>query len=95
MNTQDKSLKLAELDGRWGKEFIPQVVKLKVFNPYSDDERGLAQFAAILLKFPEVMHKCFMVEGDSRLFLLGGYPATQEYILDKILRMNGVELCSK
>jgi len=58
---------------------------------YDDVEEGLAQFAAILLKFPEVMACQFRLVSLSS----GSYfsrdvtvKPTQANILDEILRMN-------
>jgi len=62
------------------------------YKPYSDDEEGYAQFAAILLKFPEVMACQFRLVSLSS----GSYfsrdvtvKPTQANILDEILRMKG------
>jgi len=61
--------------------------------PYEKSEEGLAQFAAILLKFPEVFE---YAEGGGYLKPTehGGcdIAPTQENILDEILRMNGVKI---
>ena len=63
------------------------------YKPYASDEEGLAQFAAILLKFPEVM---LLFDQDSRLdvkkqfsiYYRDGNPEQSE-ILNEILRMKG------
>ena len=93
MNTQDKSLALAYLMG-WAKDddkgipWYTSKLNIGTIAPYEDDRDGLAQFAAILLKFSEVMseiHKnCEALENNITY-------VDQEYILDCILRMNGVE----
>ena len=94
MNEQEKSLELAELmgwklvtifgDADWHIVREPAFLnndKFPVLEPYAYDADGLAQFAAILLKFPEVFED-FMYE----------FIPTQSNILDEILRMNGVEI---
>jgi len=57
------------------------------YKPYASDEEGLAQFAAILLKFPEVMPYFVNNDGTVSTKLEYGEP-TQVNILDEILRMN-------
>jgi len=99
MNTQEKSLKLAELMGwevesdKYNKPVVFSGIKSKAFNGtyyeelcmYSDAEEGLAQFAAILLKFPKVL-------GHSLVYGCRFDEATmQANILDEILRMNGID----
>jgi len=96
MTEQEKSLKLAELMG-WevGPDGKGNVVFYEVedfggcgsrLQPYAHYEDGLAQFAAILLKFPDVM------QGID--YEWHAYPAEarQRVILDEILRMNGVDV---
>ena len=116
MNTQDKSLKLAELM-KWEVEDFPSLIgrgsspliashefKGEWVRIYPDDSDNhddkilsLAQFAAILLKFPEVMARIVNYEES----LWEWYPSadanghlepTQANILDEILRMNGVDV---
>jgi len=68
------------------------------FNPYSSSVEGLAQFAAILLKFPEVIFSLVEVTSivtgrdmghENRWYY---YDFNQSNILDEILRMNGVKI---
>jgi len=96
MNEKEKSIALAKLIGWKGyfadfahydfvwdcnPDFDCTQYKLE---PYEKSEEGLAQFAAILLKFPEAFNKA------------SGFwhklEPTQEAILDEILRMNGVKI---
>jgi len=96
MNEQEKSLKLAELCPDIWAFWKPE----KDWNPYSESINGLAQFAAILLKFPEVMCSLvpityFDADEDERKSLrktMNYNGPTQANILDEILRMNGVEI---
>jgi len=100
MNEKEKSLKLAELMG-WklhlgtDYEYWSGMDKdlggignyhCQSLDPYT----SLAQFAAILLKFPEVMDRSTHPE------IMGGtglpFEPTQANILDEILRMKGVEV---
>jgi len=94
MTEQEKSLKLAELMG-WsifeGKRFLHTGEELE---PYADTRSGLAQFAAILLKFPEAMTS-YGMKCDGSVYLCDSpddCPPTQTNILDEILRMNGVDV---
>ena len=66
---------------------------VQYFNPYSDDIFGRAQFASILLKFPEVMgrHDLYMWNHPNGA-AIGATEPTQANILDEILRMNGVDV---
>ena len=108
MNEHKKSLKLAEMMG-WGVIYTNGYPKVDpAFNsdfagylylqPYESDTDGLAQFAAILLKFREVIpricrnkwHKQGM-QNVCRIELRDVEP-TQANILDEILVMNGVEI---
>ena len=58
-------------------------------NPYNATDVGLAQFAAILLKFPEV----FPERLESYVGFEGWFKKpTQANILDEILAMSGVEI---
>ena len=103
MSVSEKSLKLAELmgwttqDSSLGYHYITS----KAFNacvlaPYTEGEEniGRCQFAAILLKFPEVMNNSNLVWWDSYNDCQNEdyVEPTQANILDEILRMNGVEL---
>ena len=103
MNTQEKSLELARLMG-W--ELSNRLLKDRaaimnwhiarygghILQPYKHNDDGLAQFAAILLKFPEVMNKCDCDGYWEFNPSTGGMEPTQANILDEILRMNGVEI---
>lgn len=110
MNEQEKSLALAKLMG-WRTQgcicWLPYEVKAAYrpygsesntaeVQPYKDNEVGLAQFAAILLKFPEVMHELSGYDDHPEHGGVGenffNEPPTQANILDEILRMNGVEI---
>ena len=104
MNEPEKSLELAKLmlwqKASWNNSgvvdsdaetepylFCSQELGPLMLNPYHPVD-GLAQFAAILLKFPEVLY-----EPDSYGVLWGAHvEPTQANILDEILRMNGVEI---
>ena len=85
MNIEHKSLKLVELMG-WVlfKESVSFYDTGKTATgpqlcPYEDTVEGRAQFAAILLQFPEVMQ---------RVDFSVGHRNWQEYILDEILAMH-------
>jgi hypothetical protein len=78
MNTQKKSLALAELMG-WeirpshihpdlADEIVDygELFEIATLAPYVVTPNGLAQFAAILLKFPEVMDNFFKVDGEKQ-----------------------------
>jgi len=100
MNEHEKLLKLAELMA-WKVAVSDEYLKVDKFgngvftpfNPYTRGQDGLSQFAAILLKFPQVMMQfAFDKEKDRWLGtvdgdLFHGEP-TQENILDEILRMH-------
>ena len=109
MHKRDKSLKLAELmgwtvqDSSLGYHYITS----KAFNacvlaPYDENEEaiGRCQFAAILLKFPEVMlrfkwrYRPIVLDAESkaRAKKIWNIQPTQANILDEILRMNGVDV---
>jgi len=98
MNEQEKSLKLAELMG-WeivdsdeaGHYTVLYPFDSDALNPYSSQPFGLAQFAAILLKFPEVMAKTEGVWEMTESYWETHKP-TQANILDEILAMNGVDI---
>jgi len=98
MNEQEKSLKLAELMG-WDIKVDPLGFAYFECNngklvPYELSRNGLAQFAAILLKFPEVMHAYvskYQAHGNPSDILRWKRKPTQANILDEILRMNGVD----
>ena len=67
------------------------------YTPYNDTDRGLAQFAAIMLKFfPVVMTRLSFVEcivnGSCMQNMSQPIAPTQANILDEILRMNGVAI---
>ena len=99
MNTQDKSKKLAELMG-WERIWSSVREEYHVNGSYMElvmydsDNDGLAQFAAILLKFPEVFEDCigggFILETSHEG--AGYLQPTQANILDEILRMNGIDI---
>jgi len=92
MNTQEKSLKLAELVPEFSCGF-----RKSQWNPYARGMAGLAQAHYILLKFPEVMTQTVEVErfGEMEnecMWDLVQHKPTQANILDEILRMNGIEV---
>ena len=108
MNTQDKSLKLAELM-KWkldttatpiitiNPHFIQYFVKgfHTFLEPYAETSDGLAQFATILLKFPKVMSRKETYNYDDGPVMFSVWKSvepTQTNILDEILRMNGVDI---
>jgi len=92
MNKEEKALKLADLMG-WKIEIDDEGIAYTdttLLQPYADSETGKAQFASILLKFPEVMNmnpKEGYFGGIDHLF-----EPTQANILDEVLRLNGVEI---
>ena len=109
MTEQEKSLALAKLMG-WKveqKEFFNDVDCCyrkgcwEVLCPYKGTTVGSAQFAAILLAFPEVMaplinmYRALIVsqynEQGSPTFRFKRKP-TQRDVLDEILRMKGVRV---
>jgi len=91
MKTKEKSLELAKLMG-WdiaihGGDRETPMVKISshkwwALEPYANRDGGLAQFAAIALKFPFVFG--LTKEGDHDML------PTQERILDEILRRESV-----
>jgi len=103
MNEQEKSLKLAELMG-WELDYnklwdewhvlnlFPRGHIATILQPYANSEQGHAQFATILLKFPEVFSTfdCRITSNPKNVMWLNGEKPTQSNILDEILRMNGV-----
>jgi len=97
MNEREKSLKLAELMGWVVFTYSPPFIrfqtsigkKLMILDPYGDTPDGLAQFAAIPLKFPEVMKR---LKQDIFTGQSWDIEPTQANILDEILRMNGVDV---
>ena len=107
MTEKEKSLKLAELmgwklvtifgDADWNIVREPALLnndEFPVLEPYVYGADGLAQFAAILLKFPDVM-TFVSYEADTTLKMYNGLELkepTQSNILDEILRMNGVKI---
>jgi len=101
MTEQEKSLKLAELMG-WDVGNDSQTGRLVVtirhgmsgwfLEPYAGDTTGgLAQFAAILLKFPEVMKRIYWYD-DAIQHCVDTIPPTQTNILDEVLAMHGVDI---
>jgi hypothetical protein len=60
--------------------------------PYMTTKTGLAMFAAILLKFPEVMLNMHDLECTCMAPTCFVFEPTQANILDEILRMNGKEI---
>ena len=107
MNTQDKSLKMAELMGVTicvgHTSAINDCNGLSIgkeWHPYDDWVEGRSQFAAILLKFPEVMlrfkwrYRPIVLDAESkaRAKKIWNIQPTQANILDEILRMNGVNM---
>jgi len=111
MNEQEKSLKLAEL-AEWeeadatniwtGEDLWNINSHYCPLEPYQNTRDGLAQFAAILLKFPEVMGSVtFNRATNKRTYLTttqdgnritGSADVTQANLLDEILAMHGVEI---
>lgn len=88
---EEKAFLLAELMG-WEVYAVGKIYTIAItekLNPYdSKSNEGLSQFAAILLKFPEVMRYPEYFTDDERNWI----KPTQSQILDTILEMNGVEL---
>jgi len=99
-NEEEKSLELSKLMG-WECSEMHKLFYIEsddeftdcILCPYEGCYNGLAQFAAILLKFPEVFE---YAEGGGYLKPTehGGcdIAPTQENILDEILKINGVKL---
>jgi len=106
MTNDEKSLKIAELMGWKGyytdftrhdfiwdcnPDFDCTQYKLE---PYEKSEEGLAQFAAILLKFSDIMQRFGRLNGvwhiRCKKHEITEREPTQANILDEILRMNGV-----
>jgi len=107
MTELEKSLKLAELMGwevseigwiiihpTWQDYELNEGYSGEFLHPYKKSMEGLAQFAAILLKFPEFIgdisskYACTCKAEDCPKWM-DGYRPTQSNILDEILRMNG------
>jgi len=98
MSDHEKSLKLAELMG-W--KLTPDEKSILTttdavyghLDPYGRHRGGMAQFAAILLKYPMVITSfieapCCGYEQCCGELRLASNP-TQEQILDEVLRMEG------
>jgi len=111
MNIKDKGIALSKLmgwdvvtltgDSDWYvvREAILKLDEYPVLEPYSPRGEGLAQFAAILLQFPDVFaefdkNKYGWEQRDCEGNWNVGdeYKPTQENILDEILKLNGVKL---
>jgi len=105
MNEQEKSLKLAELMGWEVEKHIYSDLSITTCIRGTDEELcpyeyedGLAQFAAILLEFIEVMYSHAIVntltyaEGCYEFAWNNDEQPTQAKILDEILRMKGVDI---
>jgi len=107
MTEQEKSLKLAELMGWRKYPHSPDMKRgvsysvrgidgmpsasIVDLEPYAATPIGRVQFAAILLKFPEVI--THFVDGEGELSTANTYgEPTQANILDEILRMNGEDI---
>lgn len=99
MTEIEKSRKLAELMG-WKVMVSTMGTKPKhmvnmgssewyTLRPYNSDHWGLAQFAAILLKYPHVFE---YAKGGG---YINGKEPTQENILDEVLRINGIDIGQK
>jgi len=100
MTETEKSLAWAKIMG-WPAN--DPFFELGTINPYDNDYLGRAQFAAILLKHPEIM-KSFchiepeidLVEHDNPIndywIQFDTNLATQTNILDEGLRMHGVDI---
>jgi len=99
MNKQEKNLELVKLMGWYVYDF-----KYSIERGYRQDEhivifegcdallepyQDLAQFGAILLKFPEAIVR---INDSVDYHLWCEHPPTQENILDEVLRMNGVKI---
>lgn len=107
MNIKDKNKKLAELAGiktsESGLGFIYIVDsrqnEWKIISPYEKSINGLAQFAYVFLKWPNVMLEFVELScgcdsiGDSCCgkIIMKELP-TQAEILDEILRMNDIKI---
>ena len=100
MTEQEKSLALAKLMG-WelSELYIIQNPECPVFHqylePYNDSTIGYAQFAAILLKYPEVMTEVCVAHYDLSIHLFEPEEDGrnwQGFILDEVLRMKGVKV---
>jgi len=97
VSEEKKSLALAELmgwalepmspNGKWGMRYSCAGLHTYPLQPYKNNPIGLAQFAAILLKF-NIAHR--FTSGYSGLGAYGKW--TQKGILDEVLLMNGVEV---
>jgi len=90
MNEQGKSLALAKLMGWTGGDNMGQAH----LQPYDNSIIGLAQFAAILLKFPEVLsqYDCKVLHNPRNTMWKDGVKPSQESMLDTILEINGISL---
>ena len=69
MNQEDKSIELAKLMG-WlheDEESTAPWIWLQWLEPYNNTRIGRSQFAAILLRFPEVIEKFVCTEGHKHL----------------------------
>jgi len=95
MKEKEKCLELAKLMG-WtefkstGPYLIFSEYELSELKPYCHDTQGLAQFGAIILKFPEVFE---YASGGGFIQCKDVYiRPTQESILDGILIMKGVTI---
>jgi len=91
MNEKEKSLKFADI---MGCHITAESTQLYI--PYSNEALGLAQFAEILLKFPEVMtirtpYKR-VTDDYIEVSLWSIKEPTQENILDEVLRLNDVDI---
>jgi len=107
MDTQGKSSALAKVMGwdlsTYGTK-LPEHMREEriqvapfddmVLDPYSTEPNGLAQFAAISLKFPEVlnMYSCKVTNNPRSPIWKDGNKPTQENMLDEILKMNGIKI---
>jgi len=91
----------ADEDMQWNLGSLGIIGQEGLF-PYASGTFGLAQFAAILLRFPGVMTRvedCSDIHGIIDIAIVkrkgacgGPYAPTQANILDEILRMNGKEI---
>ena len=90
MNEQDKSLELAKLMGWRAGDNMGQTH----LQPYDNSIIGLAQFATILLKFPEVLsqYDCRVLHNPRNTMWKDGVKPSQENMLDAILKMNGIRI---
>jgi len=97
MNEQEKSVKLDKLmSWKAGDYYSDSIAEEDLINPYGESTEELAQFAKILLRFPEVFAEFDSGKyGWERRNMTGGWDVgdehkpTQSNILDEILCLYG------